>query len=236
MKPTNNDVPKHIGIILDGNRRFSKRLMMKPWKGHEFGAKKIENLLKWCREFKIRELTLYTFSLENFYRPKKEFDYLMKLFKKESRKLLNDNKFEKNKIKIRFIGRIHMFDKELQNLMKEIMEKSKKYKDYIVNIAMAYGGRQEVIDAVMKLASDVKNGKVKLEDINEETFSKNLYLNSQPDLVIRTGGEKRTSNFLNFQAAYAEWIFLDIMWPDFNKNNFVACLSEYSRRRRRFGR
>jgi len=236
MKPSNNKVPKHIGIILDGNRRFSKRLMMKPWKGHEFGAKKVEKLFEWCREFNIKELTLYAFSLENFYRPKKEFCYLMNLFKKELKKLLNDKKVDKYKIKIRFIGRIHMFDKDLQKLIKKVMDKTKNYGNYIVNIAMAYGGRQEVIDAVMKIAYNLKKGRLRLEDINEEVFSKNLYLDSEPQLIIRTGGEKRTSNFLNFQAAYAEWIFLDIIWPEFNKKNFVECLDEFSRRHRRFGR
>ena len=176
MKPSNNKVPKHIGIILDGNRRFSKRLMMKPWKGHEFGAKKVEKLFEWCREFNIKELTLYAFSLENFYRPKKEFCYLMNLFKKELKKLLNDKKVDKYKIKIRFIGRIHMFDKDLQKLIKKVMDKTKNYGNYIVNIAMAYGGRQEVIDAVMKIAYNLKKGRLRLEDINEEVFSKNLYL------------------------------------------------------------
>ena len=236
MESTNNNVPRHIGIILDGNRRFSKRLMMKPWKGHEFGAKKVEALFKWCHEYNIRELTLYSFSIENFYRPKREFDYLMKLFKKELNKIIKDKRLEKYQIRVRFIGRIQMFDKELQRLIHIVMENTKKYEKHTINMAMAYGGRQEVIDAVMKIASDLKKGKLRLEDINEDLFSKNLYLNSQPDLIIRTGGEKRTSNFLNFQAAYAEWIFLDILWPEFDKKDFVACLDEYSKRKRRFGK
>ncbi|MBU2633869.1 MAG: di-trans,poly-cis-decaprenylcistransferase [Nanoarchaeota archaeon] len=236
MKPTKNQVPKHVGLILDGNRRFSKKLMMKPWKGHEFGARKVEKLFDWCKELSIKELTLYAFSLENFYRPKKEFDYLMNLCKKEFKCLLKDKRLDESKIKVRFIGRIQMFDKELQKLMKEVMDKTKNNNNYVVNFAMAYGGRQEVIDAVMKIGDKLKKGKLKLEDINEDVFSKNLYINNGPELIIRTGGEKRTSNFLNFQAAYSEWIFLDIMWPEFEKNNFVECLNEFSRRKRRFGR
>ena len=135
-------VPKHVGIILDGNRRFSRRLMMKPWKGHEWGAKKVEKLFDWCEELGIKELTLYTFSVENFTkRPKEEFDYLMNIFRKEFDKLKEDKRLDENKIRINFIGRIWMFPKDIQEKMGFLMEKTKNYNDYIVNFAMAYGGR-----------------------------------------------------------------------------------------------
>ena len=230
-------VPKHIGIILDGNRRFAKRLMIKPWMGHGWGAKKIEKLIEWTIEYKIKELTLYTLSVQNFFsRPEDELNYLLDLFKKEFKNLVNDKRFDKHKIKINFIGRLTLFDKELQKLMEKIMEKTKGNNNITINFAMAYGGREEVIDAVKKITRQIKEGKLNINKINEDSFKDFLYLKDSPDLIIRTGGEKRTSNFLNYQAGYSEWIFLDILWPEFEKKDFVKCLNEFSSRKRRFGK
>jgi len=220
---------RHLGIILDGNRRFAKRLMLEPWKGHELGAEKIEKLLDWCREAGIREITLYCFSLENFNRPKTEFDFLMKIFKKEFSKLKKDKRIHDNKIKIRFAGKLELFDSEMQKLADELEEMSKDYNEYIINFAMGYGGRQEIIEAVKKL---IKNRK----EINEENLQKNLWLSDDIDLVIRTGGERRTSNFLPWQATYAEWIFLDKLWPEFEKQDLISCIEEFKSRKRRFGK
>ncbi len=236
MRGSNSKIPRHIGIILDGNRRFSKRLMMKPWKGHEWGAKKVEDLLEWCKEFDIKQLTLYAFSIENFNRPKEEFNYLMNLFRNEFKRLKDDKRIHENKIRINIIGRIWMFPKDVQESMKEIMEKTKKYNNYVINFAMAYGGRSEVVDATKRIVEMVKNGKLNVDDINEEVFSKNLYFNDEPDLIIRTGGEKRTSNFLIYQGAYSEWIFLDKMWPEFEKEDLKKAILEYGERERKFGR
>ena len=233
----NNKFPKHVGIILDGNRRFARKLMLKPWKGHEWGAKKVEKLITWCEELGIKELTLYAFSLENFNRPKEEFNYLMNLFKESISKLEEDPRIKKNKIKITFIGRIWMFPKDIQELINRLMEKTKKHNKYKINIAMAYSGRAEIIDAVKKLSQDIKNGKLSIEDLNEKVFKKNLYLESEPDLIIRTGGEKRMSGFLLWQASYAELIFLpDVLWPEFTKQHLIECIEEYKMRERRFGR
>tara|TARA_Y100000034_G_scaffold129475_1_gene186012 strand:+ start:605 stop:1312 length:708 start_codon:yes stop_codon:yes gene_type:complete len=230
-------VPKHVGLILDGNRRFAKRLMMKPWKGHEWGSQKTEKIFEWALEYGVKELTLYTLSVQNFYsRPKDEFNFLIKLFKKEGNELKNDERLFKHKIKINFIGRIHMFDEELQGMMKEIMDKTRNHDNLIVNFAMAYGGQEEVIDAVRRIAEQVKENKLDVDKINEEVFENNLYMKSSPELIIRTGGERRTSNFLNYQASYSEWIFLGKLWPEFDKQDFVECLQEYSERSRRFGR
>src|SRR3989344_4358162 len=140
MKPTKNKVPHHIGYIIDGNRRFAKRLMLKPWRGHEWGAKKVEKLLDWCKEYGIKELTLYAFSLENFNRPKKEFDYLMNLFKEEFERFKDNPKWKK-KIKVNFICRISMFPKNIKDIMNKLMEQTKNNKKFILNIAMAYSGR-----------------------------------------------------------------------------------------------
>lgn len=230
-------VPRHVGLILDGNRRFAKRLMLKPWMGHEWGAKKVGKLFDWCKELGVKELTLYAFSVQNFNRPKEEFDYLMNLFKKEFDNLINDSsKVHENKIRINFIGRIWMFPQEIQERMNKLMEMTKNYDNYIVNFAMAYGGREEVIDAIKKLGEDIKIGKVNVEQINEAVFAKNLYMDSSPELVVRTGGEKRTSNFLIWQSNYSEWIFLEKLWPEFEKEDFIACIEEYNNRERRFGK
>ena len=236
MKPTISKIPKSIGIVVDGNRRFSKKLMLKPHKGHEWGAKKIKDLFKWCKEYKVKEVTLYTFSIENFDRPKKEFNYLMNLFEKEFAALIKDKHFHKEKIKINFIGRLWMFPKKVQEKMGKLMELTKDYKKGIVNFAMAYGGRAEIIDATKKIAEQVKQKKLDIDAINEEVFKHNLYLESEPDLIIRTS-ESRLSGFLLWQGAYAEIIFLPkVLWPEFSKKHFIACLNEYSRRERRFGR
>jgi tritrans,polycis-undecaprenyl-diphosphate synthase [geranylgeranyl-diphosphate specific] len=230
-------VPRHIGIIMDGNRRFARALMMKPWMGHEWGAKKVEALFSWCRELGIREVTLYAFSLENFNRPKNEFDYLMAIFRKEFSKLLeNDSRVMQEGVRINFIGRLGMFPQDVEHLMRQLIEKTKGNRNYTVNFAMAYGGRAEVVDAARRIAEQVRDGKLDLASINEEVFERNLYFPEDVDMIIRTGGEKRTSNFLPFQAAYSEWIFVDKMWPDFEKEDLMAAIEEFGQRERRFGR
>ncbi len=200
----------HIAIILDGNRRFAKKIMEEPWKGHEKGAEKVEELLDWCKELGIKELTLYCFSLENFNRSKEEVNFLMKLFEKEFKRLEDDKRIKENKIKIKFIGEKELLNKELQKTIKRIEQKTKKHDDYRINFAIAYSGRKEVLSSVKKLIKEKKR-------INEENIKKNLWLSNEPDLIIRTGGEKRTSNFLPWQSVYSEWIFLDKMWPEITK-------------------
>jgi len=220
---------QHLGIILDGNRRFAKKLVLEPWKGHELGAGKIEKLFDWCSELGIKQATLYCFSIENFNRPKKEFDFLMNLFKKEFTKITSDERLERNGIKINFIGERNRFDGELQEIMKRLENKTSKNTGFIFNFAMAYGGRQEIVNACRKLVSSG-------EEISLENLQKNLWLSEEPDLIIRTGGEIRTSNFLPFQSAYSEWFFLEKMWPEFEKQDLVECINEFSNRERRFGR
>src|SRR3989344_1748503 len=236
LKPSLNKVPKHIGYIIDGNRRFAKRLMMKPWKGHELGAKKFEKLLEWCMTLGIKELTLYTFSIENFNRPKEEFDYLMSLFDKTFTEAKSNEKIHKNKIRISFIGRTYMFPEKVQKAMNELSSSTKDYNGLIVNFAMAYGGRAEIIDATKKIAQQVKEGKLNIEEINEEVFKKNIYMESEPDLIIRTS-ERRLSGFLLWQGTYAEIQFLpDVLWPEFTKEHFIQCIEDYMNRERRFGK
>ncbi len=228
-------VPKHLGIILDGNRRFSKKLMLKPWKGHEWGAKKVEKLFDWTKELGVKELTLYVFSIENFNRPKKEFDFLMDLFFKEFSRMLKSERLSDEGIRINFIGRLKMFPDNIQKVMNELVEKTKDHNNKIVNFAMAYGGRAEIIDATRKIAEKIKKGELDLDEINEESFSKNLYMDSEPDLIIRTSGEKRISGFLLWQSSYAEFYFVDKFWPEFEKEDLVLAIEDYSTRQRRFG-
>lgn len=236
MTEDNVRVPKHIGIILDGNRRFSKKLMMKPWKGHEWGAKKVEKLMDWCHEFDVKELTLYCFSIQNFNRPKIEFDYLMNLFRKEFDRFKDDKRVHDNRIRINVIGRIYLFPKDIQDKVRQIMDMTKDYGNYTLNLAFGYGGREEVIDATVKIAKQVKEGKLDIEQINEDTFSKNLYFDSEPDMIIRTGGDRRTSNFLIWQSHYSEWVFLEKTWPEFEKEDLAQAIKEFSERERRFGK
>jgi len=219
----------HIGIIIDGNRRFAKQRAKEPWKGHEEGAKTLEEFFGWCRDLGVKELTLYCFSLENFKRPEKEVEFLMKIFKKEFAKLEKDKRIMKDGVKIKFIGKKELLKEELQELMKRIEKKTEKNNNYIINFAIAYGGRQEILQAVKKLAENK-------EEINEENLTKNLWLSDSPDLIIRTGGEKRTSNFLPWQSVYSEWIFLDKMWPEMTKQDLINALEEFKNRERRFGK
>jgi tritrans,polycis-undecaprenyl-diphosphate synthase [geranylgeranyl-diphosphate specific] len=228
--------PKHIGLILDGNRRFAKRLNLDPWKGHEYGSKKLKGLLEWCREIGIKEVTLYCFSMQNFKRPKKEFNYLMDIFRNSFNEIMENKDIEKYKIKINVVGRYNLFPDDIQHKIHNIMERTEDYGNYKVNIALAYGGREEIVDAVKKIAEKVKENKLSSEEINEEIISKNLYLESEPDLIIRTGGDKRTSNFLTWQSIYSEWSFIEKMWPEFEKKDLIDVIEEYKKRERRFGK
>lgn len=221
----------HIGIILDGNRRFAKKLLNpnQLWKGHEAGAEKFEKILDWIKEFDIHETTLYCFSVENFKRSKQEVSFLMDLFKKEIRKLGADRRIDDYDVKVKFAGKRELLNAELCELMKEIEEKTKSHKEFILNFALAYGGRQEIIHAVKQL---VKNN----EEINEENITKNLWIPEEPDFIIRTGNEKRMSNFLPWQSVYSEWIFLDKMWPEFTKQDLENSIKEFKSRERRYGK
>jgi len=228
--------PRHIGIILDGNRRFAKKLMAAPWKGHEWGAEKVEKLFKWCKEVGVKELTLYAFSMQNFNRPKEEFDYLMKIFKETFEKAAVNKDIHENKIKINFIGRIQLFPADVHQKMLELMEATRNYNDYIVNFAMAYGGREEIVDAIKKIGRAIEAGEITDAQINEELVDKNVYMPDQPDFIIRTGGDHRTSNFLIWQSWYSEWFFLEKTWPEFEKEDMLQCIEEFQGRERRFGK
>ena len=226
-----NNNPEHIAIILDGNRRYAIKSGLKPWEGHKSGFKKIEDILDWSKELGIKELTFFCFSTENFNRDKIEVKYLFDLFRNRINDLMNDARIHENKVRIRIIGRIDLFPKDMQKKMQEIMEKTRGYDKFKLNLCMAYGGRQEIVDAVRKIVA----GKIKPENIDEKLLSKNMYLESCPDLLIRPGGEKRLSNFLTWESIYSELFFLDKLWPEMTKEDLADIIKEFKKRERRFG-
>lgn len=213
--------------------------MLKPWKGHEWGADKFKKFMEWSFELGIEEITAYVFSIQNFNRPKEEFDYIINIFKKEVQDLLLPDKLKdlhEKGIQINFIGRQQMLPPELQELQNKVMEATKKNKPRRVNFAMAYGGREEIIDAVQKIATEAKEGKIDPAKIDEKEISRHLYIETEPDMIIRTGGEQRTSNFLPWQSTYSELIFIEKLWPEIEKEDLQACIQEYGNRERRFGK
>lgn len=221
--------PMHVAIILDGNRRFAKKLGMQPWKGHEYGLRKLEELFGWCMELGVKELTLYAFSTENFKRARKEVNYLFSLFWNEFSRIKEGKGIFAGKVRVNVIGRQWMFPKKMQRAMKDSMEKTAKNRKLVVNFALAYGGRQEITDAVKRIV------KARLKKIDDETISKYLYLKNEPDIVIRPGGEIRTSNFLTWQSTYSEWFFIRKLWPEFTKKDLISCMRAFRQRERRFG-
>lgn len=233
--------PLHVGIILDGNRRFAKQLMKTPWEGHRYGLEKSREVLEWACDSKIKYLTAYTLSLENLKkRPKRELQLILHYIGSEADNIMKSSSHVVNrrKINVRFIGRTQMLPPWLQHKMKEVEKKTKKYKKHYLNIAVAYGGQQELVDALREILKKGLKGIIKPAELSEEIIKQHLYTNGHPfpDLIIRTGGEKRLSNFLSFQSAYSELIFLDKKWPEITKEDFAASLEEYAQRKRRFGK
>ena len=233
-----NPIPKHVAIIMDGNRRFATGLGLSPNAGHLFGRDKIEEVLEWCFELGITNLTVYAFSTENFQRNQNEVETLMDLCKNELKKAAEDSRIHKNKVKIRVIGHLDSLPKDISESAKMIMEETKDYDKYSFNIALAYGGREEILQAIKRIAKDVKDEKIKIDDIKEPIISKYLYTNGipDPDIILRTSGEERISNFLLWQLAYSELYFSDVYWPAFQKRDFLEAIQTVQKRKRRYGK
>lgn len=233
--------PKHVGIIPDGNRRWAKEHSMPPWLGHEFGYRRLRMVLDWLWNLGIEVVTVYAMSTENcLYRSDVERGKLFELARKaliEIKENIND--FRERGVKIRFFGRMELVPDDIVKLAHEIEKLTNEYEArHILNIALCYGGRQEIVDAVRRLARDVKEGLVRVDDIDEKLFSKYLYTYGlpDPDLIIRTSGEERISNFLLWQSAYSELYFCEVYWPDFRKIDLWRAIRSYQKRERRFGR
>lgn len=223
---------KHIAIILDGNRRYADKHGKLPWQGHAAGAKAVENLVNWSLELEFKELTLYCFSTENFKRSKIEVRKLMELFVTGFKKLNKNDILVKKGIKVNFIGKLSMLPKKVQDAAKVLMKKTKNNSKLTINFAIAYGSRMEIVEAVKNIIKD----KLKPSQITEDKFNDYLYLKTQPDLLIRPGGERRLSNFILWQLAYSELYFLDKFWPEFTKSDLEKAIKEVKSRRRRFGK
>ena len=232
--------PNHVGVIMDGNRRWAKQRDMIPWEGHWEGADKTEEFLDWCLELNIKTITLYSFSTENFNRDQQEVEELFKLFEATLDRVMNSDAIHKNKVRIRAIGRMETLPESLQNMIKKVEEYTKNYDDYFLNIAIAYGGRAEIVDAVRVIAKKVKLGDLNPNDINEQLIEANLYTAHlpypDPDIIIRTSGESRLSNFLVWQSAYSELFLVDVYWPSFRKIDLMRAIRGYQMRQRRFGK
>ena len=229
------NIPKHIGIIMDGNGRWAKKRHMPRSAGHNQGGKVFRKIARYCSDIGVKYLTVYAFSTENWKRPQEEIDALMKLFKEYLDEALRD--FKDDSIVVRFIGDKSPFDKELQELMIENEEGSKDRDGMVLNIAMNYGSRDEIVRAVKGISENVKNGIIDIDSIDETMVSEYLYTANQPDpdLIIRPSGEYRISNFLLWQRASSELVIMNTLWPDFSTDDLDEAIRIFNNRNRRFG-
>lgn len=232
-------VPQSIAFIPDGNRRFARRLMKTPWKGHQWGNEKLRDVFEWSVKAGVKTITIYALSLENLTsRPRHEIDFLLSLAKKEARGVIENRSHfvHKNRVKLKFFGRTDLLPKDLQILFRKAEQKTSSYSSYHLNFAIAYGGRQELVEASRRIAVKIASGRLDPEDVDEHTVRQNLQTSQEPDLIIRTGGEKRLSNFLLFQSAYSELAFTDTYWPALTKKELLSILKDFGSRERRFGK
>ena len=228
-------LPRHVAIIMDGNGRWAAQRGLPRIKGHEEGAESVRVAMEVCREFGIEYLTLYAFSVENWVRPKQEIDALMRLLLRFLGK--NEKDLHKNKVRLRVIGRTEDLPRAVQDRLARAVENTRKYDSAQLILALSYGGRTEIAAAARKIALQVKEGALDPATIDEQTVAQNLYAPDipDPDLLIRTSGEMRISNFLLWQISYSELYVTDVLWPSFRKEAFAAALDAYGLRKRRFG-
>ncbi len=221
----------HLAIIMDGNRRWAKREGLKSHQGHHAGRKQVERVVKWCKQANIKVLTLYAFSAENWQRPKMEVDFLMQSFIEA----FKDDvlRLDKEKIKVNVFGRVHKLSKSLQTAIKNATEITKNNKEGVLNLCINYSGRLEIVDAINDLIANKKSKRpIDAKDIEKHLYSKGI---SDPDLIIRTSGERRLSGFLLWQATYSELLFVEKYWPEFSKEDFDKAINCFYHRQRRFG-
>jgi undecaprenyl diphosphate synthase len=231
-----NNTPKHVAIIMDGNGRWAKKQGMARVFGHKNGVKAVRETIEAAAEINIKVLTLYAFSTENWKRPKKEVDTLMSLL---VRSLKNEFKtLQKNNIKLQCIGNIDSLPEKAKKELFEVIEKTKNNTQLTLILALSYGSREEIVNTIKKISKKVVNKELLIEEINEKIINNHLYTFTLPDVdfLIRTSGEKRISNFLLWQIAYAELYFTNTLWPDFRKEHFFEAILDYQNRERRFGK
>ena len=230
-----NPAPRHIAIIMDGNGRWAKKRLLPRTAGHKAGAEVFRTIANYCRTLGVKYLTVYAFSTENWKRSPEEVSGIMKLMGKYLTEVLQD--MEKNRIRIRMFGDLTRLSPQLQELGRQAQERSSVYDEVQVNICVNYGGRDEIVRASRAFAQDVAKGLRQPEELTEELLASYLYSADVPDpeLIIRPSGEKRTSNFLLWQSAYSEYVFMNVLWPDFTPQDLDLAIEEYHRRNRRFG-
>jgi len=230
-------IPRHVGIILDGNRRYARMLGLDPKVGHNIGADKVDEVLDWCRELGIKIITLYAFSNENWSRGCDEVEGLMRLIAKKFDQVVTDPGVHKYKMRVKAIGRIEKLPEEVQRSIRRAEEVTKDYDGFLLNVAVGYGGRAEIVDAVREICREVEKGVLSPGEVTEEVINKHLYTHGlpDPDLIIRTSGEERLSNFLLWQSAYSELYFCETFWPTFRKIDLLRAIRTYQNRERRFG-
>ena len=230
--------PHHIGLIVDGNRRFALTQGLASAEGHDAGSEKLEDFLRWCWRLDIKIVTLFGFSLENYQRTDEEVNHLMDLIGRKLRQYQVDPVIAREGVKIKVIGQKDRLPLELVEEINKTEAMTEANDRFQLNIAVGYGGRAEIVDAVKKLASEVSRGQLQPSDINEELFGRYLYTEGipDPDLIIRTSGEERLSGFLLWQSAYSELYFTEVYWPAFRMIDFWRAIRVYQQRERRFGR
>ncbi len=223
-------LPNHIAIIMDGNRRYARKRGLPPQMGHFFGSRKAEKVLEWCYDLGIKTLTVFAFSTENFRRSEEEKRNIFQLIRKELFRLAEDKRIHKNKVRVRIIGKKELLPKEVLDAASLVEEKTKNYDNFRLNIAIAYGARQEIAEAVRKVLEKVLNGEVKAEEINLRMIEENLYENMPVDIIIRTGKEMRLSNFLIWQSASKYAYFCDVYWPEFRRIDLLRAIRSWQKR------
>ena len=235
MEFSKENMPKHIAIIMDGNRRWAKAQGKPAGFGHKAGAKTLENIVRYANKIGLEYITVYAFSTENWKRAEDEVNALMMLLQNYLDEY--SKRADSENIKVKILGDITVLSQGMQKSIINCMERTKNNTGITFNIALNYGGRDEIIKAVKNIANQVKDGKVEIENINEELISNNLYTEGQPDpdLLIRTSGELRLSNFLPWQLVYSEFLFIDKNWPDFTEEDLDNAIIEYQKRTRKFG-
>ncbi len=233
-------LPEHVAIILDGNRRWAKYHFLANKGAHAIGADKAEQLLTWIYDLRIKITTLYVLSIENLERDKKELDDIFELLGLKLEKLYNDSRIHERQMKIKAIGNIGSLPESIKEILFKLEKETNHYDLTFLNIAIAYGGQQELVEAIRKIAYDVEKKELQIPDINEQSIDSYLYTSHlpqpEPDLILRTSGEKRLSGFLLWQSAYSELVFMDVFWPEFRKIDLMRAIRTFQRRRRRYGK
>ena len=233
-------LPNHIAIILDGNRRWAKYHIWATRAGHNSGADKAEELLNWIHDLRIKITTLFVLSTENLTRDETEIDNIYSLLERKLEKLYSDSRIHERHMKVKGIGNIEVLPSSLRDILSKLEKTTEEYDSMFLNIAIAYGGQQELVDAIKKISGMVKLGSIDVSDIDERLIESCLYTShlpqSKPDLILRTSGEKRLSGFLIWQSAYSELVFMDVFWPEFRKIDLMRAIRTYQSRLRRYGK